>query len=627
MKRLLLALALLGVGLFAAPAMAQGPQPGQAPPTGATCNGVTVPAWVGSNRPSSPINGAIGFNLSSGYCETYTSSSASWAPTGAVASFAGGTVAGATSFSSTLAVTGAATFGGTLGVAGVVNTAAVAGFEQNGATLITGGTSAAPVTLAGLGAGASLNLATAAWEACFGYEACYSETLLSGENTEIGSVAGLLNVSGVQNTLIGSRVGGSFTGDSEVVCGGDDACRNTVGDSGVTGWGEGACRNGGSTGGSSNNVCIGFWALRGNAGSVSLSGTKTTGDGITLTFTFGGAVPYTLPGSPVHVTYTALAGDTLATITTGLINAINNSAALQAASPVQVTAYNTDPVNPQAFGVDFAGTALTGSKIVITSGVTGSATEVVTIGGGNSGIDNLAVGSEACLYAEATTAQLNICLGLLALAEQTAGVRDIAIGNGAAEFLTGGAESDNTLIGNFAGQGILGATYYNVVAVGDYAGNVLNSAGNVVLAGYKTGLLATSLNNSLVLGPQVGSTLALTGNNVMILGDGANAEPPTAGTSNWFGLFGLSTTAIMTATATNTATAAVTFPGGTVTVGVLGTQAGNLVIPGSTSGNITIAGGTTAASITYSVLPSGTAATYACFTAGGTLISSLAACP
>lgn len=94
-----LALLLLVVGVVGA----------QAQQTSAVCNGATVPAWVTANRPSTPNDQTTGYNLTSGYCETYSAANAVWAPSGsggstgtvtsvsvATANGLGGTVANAT---------------------------------------------------------------------------------------------------------------------------------------------------------------------------------------------------------------------------------------------------------------------------------------------------------------------------------------------------------------------------------------------------------------------------------------------------------------------------------------------------------------------------------------------------
>lgn len=46
------------------------------------CNGVIVPAWVTTNRPTNPNGGVTGFNLTAGYCETWSAASSAWGPAG-----------------------------------------------------------------------------------------------------------------------------------------------------------------------------------------------------------------------------------------------------------------------------------------------------------------------------------------------------------------------------------------------------------------------------------------------------------------------------------------------------------------------------------------------------------------
>lgn len=102
---------------------------------------------------------------------------------------------------------------------------------------------------------------------------------------------------------------------------------------------------------------------------ATISGTITVGDGLQLTLTSSG-----VPGSPIVVSYTTRAGDTLALAATALAAAVNNNAAANAAS-----------IYAQAAGaiVNIYAPAGLAPALVVTRAVTGSATETITIGAGS----------------------------------------------------------------------------------------------------------------------------------------------------------------------------------------------------------------------------------------------------
>lgn len=54
---------------------------GAAQPSSTVCSGVAVPAWLTSARPPSPTNGLMGYNLTTGYCEAFSSALSNWSPT------------------------------------------------------------------------------------------------------------------------------------------------------------------------------------------------------------------------------------------------------------------------------------------------------------------------------------------------------------------------------------------------------------------------------------------------------------------------------------------------------------------------------------------------------------------
>jgi hypothetical protein len=507
--------------------------------------------------------------------------------------------------------------------------AGTAGFQLGGNTVLTMGASTIPVLFGGLSSGAAITLATATYDTGFGSNVLQHDTNSGGENSCFGAIACWQITTGTQDTDVGIHANGSSQTDSQNTAIGNDAQRNVVGGGGETSLGKDAGRDGSSVGGVTSNVFIGFQAGIGNGASLQLGGTITVGNIINLVFTASGSSPYTLPGSPVTVSYTVVSGDTTLAILAGhLITAINASAGLAAASPVQIENYNgADPATATVIPLDFAGTSTTGMSLVV-SYAQGGNTETITITGGNAGVDLIAVGDQAMYGAQLTSATLDIGVGKLAMADLTTAARSIGIGPFSGEHDTTG--SDNWWGGYAAGQAA--TTAFQITGTGSNACNAITTGSNVVCEGYKAGLLATTLASATLIGPQVGSTLALTGSNVVIIGAGSSAEPPTAATSNYLGLFGTAATAAMFCTGTQSTTPACTFPGGQVTFGVASTTGGSVILEGSTSGSATLTGGTTgvltstaaistSGTVTHSGLStSGTIAGVICATSAGLIL-------
>ena len=114
---------------------------------------------------------------------------------------------------------------------------------------------------------------------------------------------------------------------------------------------------------------------------ATLTGTLTVGDGLQLI-----ATSSALTGSPITITYTTKAADTLTLMAAGLVTAVNANAVLTAAG---VFASNVAGV------VTLFWPTTVSPTIVWTKNVTGSATEVMTLGTASAGIGNVAI---TCLY-------------------------------------------------------------------------------------------------------------------------------------------------------------------------------------------------------------------------------------
>jgi hypothetical protein len=110
---------------------------------------------------------------------------------------------------------------------------------------------------------------------------------------------------------------------------------------------------------------------------VTVAGTVTTNDVVTLTFTNAN-----LPGGSASVSHTSVGGDTVTTIAAALVAAINASAALQA---VGIAATNLAGVITVTYPSVYPGPLDSPSSppfsnaTTISSGVTGSATETIAV--------------------------------------------------------------------------------------------------------------------------------------------------------------------------------------------------------------------------------------------------------
>lgn len=108
---------------------------------------------------------------------------------------------------------------------------------------------------------------------------------------------------------------------------------------------------------------------------ITIGGSKTTGDIVTLTFTFTlGAINCS---AGCNASYTVLSGDTLATITTGLMNAIKANANLfNNVSGAQGIVLTVSNATTTSFSMDWN---LNAGPFTLTSSVSGAATETISI--------------------------------------------------------------------------------------------------------------------------------------------------------------------------------------------------------------------------------------------------------
>lgn len=194
----------------------------------------------------------------------------------------------------------------------------------------------------------------------------------------------------------------------------------------------------------------------------------------------------------------------------------------------------------------------------------------------------------------ATVANNMVGIGFQALVAASTGSDTVAVGRNAGGSITTAA--NDVFIGHFAGQGATGS---NLVAVGSHSLEASGSTVNAVAVGHNAGKLWTG-NGGLFLGPQVGSTTAATGNNVILIGTNSSTDTPASNTTNYMAIGGGSTP-IMFATSTN-ATPAVSIPGSlslgsgslTVSAGSIGLTkiTASAAAPGAGGGKIELVCGT-----------------------------------
>ena len=209
-----------------------------------------------------------------------------------------------------------------------------------------------------------------------------------------------------------------FDNSNYITCEGVDCMRDTVGNTNSTAQGAQSQDDGVGN----NNTSQGAFALQGNAGSIVLSGSKTTADALCIPFTTTNANVTALPASAC---YTVLAGDTISTIATGLATAINNLGVTYNLPSGHTTF--TDNGVQMAAGVSlasaqtviylhFPGGTTTGWAITPgTPTCTGTCTEVLTVGAPFSGHNNLATGVKALYGAALAAANSNDARGFQSL--------------------------------------------------------------------------------------------------------------------------------------------------------------------------------------------------------------------
>ena len=400
-----------------------------------------------------------------------------------------------------------------------INLTSSSNLQFNGSNFLVAGTAANnPAVIIGQNAGSAFPVGNP-WLTAVGSNSLQNYGNSGGEITALGNDSCWQLVSGSQDLCAGQHSGGSETSSSGYTAIGSDNMRNTIGAANSTSVGANAGRNGSA----GNNVSMGYAALEGNATSIIIGGTKTTGDTITLNFTSTGSGTY---GFPASTTYTVQAGDTLATIASNLATAIN---ALGMGGPLTgVQAFTTGLTgSPAIIGLDFPGSNSAGYAVSVSSSTSGGATETVTIGTGFSGFQNVAVGSQAMLGLAATTAT-NVT----------------AIGYQSLPFVT---------------------SLSNSLAAGTQSGYSTQSGSGDTFVGYQTGYSMTGPNKVSAFGQSVGSTTCTSPTNVLLLGTDVNTTCTSATESNVIHI-GAGAADIISVTGTGTPSSSATVVAGTLNV-------------------------------------------------------------
>lgn len=385
---------------------------------------------------------------------------------------------------------------------GAVNTTNAAGYQQNGASILDQQNVAQGSLLIGAGAG-SAQPAGAIFSTFIGWNAGHAFTGAVGEATCVGTLACQFLVSGSYDTALGENAMGRETAASSSTAIGNDAQRSYV--SSAAGDNTTVGKSSMQSGGGNFNTTLGTLALQGNSSVVTLGGSATNGDTVTLTFTGS------FPGSPQSQAITITPAETTTQMATAMAAAINANPA------IFNNAFVASSVLSQANQLTFLwpGSATTGFSIVITSNVTGSATETVAVTAGATGNDNVAIGFSALNgQYTLTTAFSNVGIGSNALANITSGSANIAIGVGSGGAMSTGL--NNVLAGTASGAAL--TTSQGTVAIGHLALQTMTANTGTAL-GFSAGKNATGAAGTFV-GNNAGLNIAAGGNNTA-LGSGA----------------------------------------------------------------------------------------------------------
>jgi hypothetical protein len=586
--------------------------------------------------------------VSTGIANTFT----------AAQTFSGGIAGALTGTASGNLALGGGNLTGAVNNTGVFNTTNTAGYQQNGATIVSQTSAINGSLTLGAGAGAALP-AGSIYSTFVGYGAGAAFTGATGEATFVGTIAGNKVTTGNFNSAFGEHALGYETTGGLNSFFGNDSGRNGIGMTANSGFGRASMYMYFGQ----QSVAVGVNALQGNAAAIYINGAITGGGGDTVTLTVTSAA---IAGGFTTAAYTSVPGDTLATFATNLTAALQANTAFTGATGGMGAQTIGNPSNFILISYPGNSTIGTAGSLTITSASTGSAgvTAAITGGVASTATSNIGIGNDAMFGFAMTTASNNIAMGNNAMQAIVSGSYNIGLGGGCLSLLTSGTQNvfiggnngtalttgsnsvgigynalnalatasnavavgafagaattvSGTYIGVFAGQrltsgvsnvalgfsamqGAVGSTASSCVALGAGALNLVSSAAGDIAAGLNAGAAVTSGSYNTLVGYQVGHTTLTTGGNNIWITAGNTAYDPGNNSNTLF--IGANNVGAITGTALST-TPLLTMPGGSLTLGVANTTGATLVLEGATSGAVTVTvpaiAGATALTLTH----------------------------
>lgn len=391
------------------------------------------------------------------------------------------------------------TTSGGIADSGGINTTAATAYSIGGNTIlnIINPGNANPVLAIGPGACAAMT-SSANFNMCIGAGALASYTgSSSAELVAIGPKAQAnLVAPAVHDVCVGTYCQHyETTGNSDTAMGGD-SMRNSIGISNVTAYGSYSAGNYYGQ----LSTFVGGNAMVGNGASVTVSGTITASDVISLTFTG------TFTGSPVTITYTVGAGNTLTQIAAGIATAMTASSALVNADIREQT---DAQATPNTVSVAMPGTALIGEAITVTNSSSGGISETITITNGITAATtrNVGVGYDAEYGSRWVSASYEDCLGAFCFANMTTGTQNDCLGDQC---------------------GMNSTTMNFMAALGDEAFLNATSGNSVTGIGWEVGKACTTCRAVTLVGKGAGTSTLTTGNDIIIISDGSACDTNTA---------------------------------------------------------------------------------------------------
>ena len=388
------------------------------------------------------------------------------------------------------------TYSGTINTNGIVdsggiNTTAVSGYQVNGATglAVTVGNAGQQAVFCGPGAGAYIlthNVATGYGGFACGVNAGSSLTGPANEFALAGAYTGQYATTSYGMTGFGEHNWG-YANCNLCTASGNDAGRDIVGGADSSFFGA----QSGDDGTGAFNTADGTLSQEGNAGSIIIGGTKTTGDVLKVTLTSTNPNVSTLPAT---VSYTVQAGDTLASIGTGLAAAISGVGAwTPGGGPIPGNGVQVGAIASNAGGspspiihLHFPGGQTAGWAIIPTVSCTGTCTETMTVNAEYSGSHNLSRGVGSLYAAALTTGSYNDADGDYALS---------SLQGSASGFIAKGYNAGASLIGYTSGS-----TVPSIIIGQNQILNATTSAGDVIINPAALTNYATGKQNTLING-------------------------------------------------------------------------------------------------------------------------------